>query len=50
MLLFLLKASIFGDYNKFRNDEYSRLRLEESGADASDYSTVFLPWYIYEFL
>jgi hypothetical protein len=25
-------------------DEFNKERLEEGGADSSDYSTVFLPW------
>lgn len=37
--------------SEFRNDDYSRERIaEQGGADASDYSTVFLPWVSYIFI
>jgi ankyrin repeat protein len=39
------KASFWSALDPRFNDDFSRERLEaEGGADASDYSTVFLPW------
>eukprot|EP01118_Nematostelium_gracile_P012221 TRINITY_DN4433_c0_g2_i4.p1 TRINITY_DN4433_c0_g2~~TRINITY_DN4433_c0_g2_i4.p1 ORF type:complete len:598 (+),score=159.56 TRINITY_DN4433_c0_g2_i4:17-1810(+) len=39
------KSTIFDEMkSEYGNDDYTKERLRDSGGDASDYSTVFLPW------